>query len=235
MESQWGSETLTDPTRNPNGVPNTGAWLFSGHQAVWVWGAVPDPSEVAKYGDTALTNPNNYPTNGASIPGNPGSPPPPDVAPPVVTDTSNGVAPSLTGNVPQGGNGSNGSTGTDNTGQGASQNINGQPGALPLEAPPSHPAYAVSPGAIRNAETGLLGHIDTQISSYNSLKNSVYQAVTRNLATDPGVLENLHNSMDNLLQNHADVIAAMGGFSKQLDMAGQNYAHADMSSFLPQS
>jgi hypothetical protein len=63
----------------------------------------------------------------------------------------------------------------------------------------------------------------------------VYQAVTGNLATDPGVLENLHNTMDNLLQNIADTIAAMGGMSKQLNIAGQSYAHADISSAVPTS
>jgi hypothetical protein len=236
LVSQWGSETITDPRRNPNGTPNTGAWLFSGHQQVWVWGATPDPNEVAKYGAAALTNPNNYPSNGASIPGSPGSPPPPDVAPPVVTDSSGGIAASLTGDVPPPGGDSSGNPGSQNSeADSGSQNINGQPGAPQPQAPPSHSPYSVTPDAVRSAATGLLGQIDTQVNGYDTLKNAVYQAVTGNVATDPDTFEAIHNSSNILLENYADLIAAMGGLEKQFEIGGQTYAHADMSSAVPQS
>jgi hypothetical protein len=240
LVGDWGSETLTDPTRNPNGVANTGAWLMSAKQAVWVWGATPDPNEVAKYGQAALTNPDNNPYNGASVSGNPGAPPPPDVAPPTITDTSGGVAPDLTGNVPPSGPGAdNGDPGEQNMGTTATQGIAPDGQSTPNQTnqpPPSHPAYAVSPGAIRDTEAGLLSQIDDHIETYNNLKNTVYDAVTSgNLATDPNIYESLHNTMDNLLENYADVVTAMGGLSGQLNSAAQSYTHADMSSALPQS
>src|SRR5260370_36819771 len=181
-QSAWGSETLTDPPCNPNGGANYGAWLFSGHQQVWVWGAKPHPSEVGKYAMAALTNPNNYPSNGAPVPAGSVSPAPPDVAPPTVTDTANGVAPSLTGNVPPSGIGANnGTPGLANMSPvGPSQNIapaSGQPSQPVNQPPPSHPAYVVSPGAIRNQQTCLLNQIDIHIGGYDNLKNSGYQAV----------------------------------------------------------
>jgi hypothetical protein len=214
LESQWGPEAITDPRRNPSGGVNSGAWLQSGHQWVWVWGASPDPSLVSKLGSGALTNPDKEP-NGYTIdpgdPDGPGDPPPPYVTPPTVTDSWNGTAPDVTGNVP------------------------GSTGGPPVKAPPSHPPYMVSPGGIRDVENVLLGQIDERISDYDNLKSAVAAATNQNLYATAAIKEQLVNTMSNLLLNAGDVLALAGNFTNLLNGAAQNYAKADISSEVPQN
>jgi hypothetical protein len=239
LASAWGDTTLTDPTRNPNGVANTGAWLQSGHQWAWVWGATPDPNLVSQLGSSTMTNPDQTP-NGQTVSGNPSNPAPPNVAQPSMSDTWGGVAPDVTGNVPPTGVGANnGEAGQQNMGSDASQNTapNGSPvQAATPQPPPAHPPFVASPGDIRNAESTVIGYVDNQISAYNTLRSAVNTALSQNLAPNPATYSNLQDTANNLLQGWSDVITnGMGGLAGQLNSAAQNYAHADQQSAVPQS
>ena len=217
LVSQWGYEATTDIRRDPSGKPNHGAWVQGGNRGgpgglVWEWGATPDPSLVSTYGAGAVTDPDKVPGTGLSTTGDPAHPPPPDVVPPTVADAWGGVAPNVTGTVPPASDGS----GT-------------------VSQPPSHPPYVVSPGGIRNAENVLLSEIDSEIGTYNDLKAYVAQAQGQNLYSDPGVREQLVNAQDQLLAQGGDMITMAGRFTSMLNQAAQNYAHADLGSFVPQS
>ena len=220
LVSQWGAEAMSDPTRDPTGVVNHGVWENNtpdgGWQ--WVWGATPAPGQVGDRDGpppttAALTNPNQAP-NGYVLPGNPGSPPPPDVVPPTVVDSWNGVAPSVTGTLPPPAAGSTPSQ---------------------VSQPPSHSPYAVSPGGIRNAENTLLGQVDTQIGDYNNLKAYVAASAGQNLYSEGASREELGNVQDNLLLQIGDAIELAGQFTSMLNYAAQNYANADINSYFPES
>jgi hypothetical protein len=240
LESQYGSETITDPTRNPNGQVNTGAWLQSGRTWVWMWGATASASLSSQFGSAAMTNPDATPTGGpvSTPPGAPpaSDPPPPDAAAPSVSESWGSNPPDLTGNVPppSGSGNTPSAPGTTGTAADGSQNIDGASGAAP-EAPPYHPPFTVSPGAIRDAEITVDSATDANIALLNNLESVVSAAKGSNLATDASVLEQFVNTADNLIAAHGQVIKAMGGFTQQLNQAGQNYSYADMQSVLPQT
>jgi len=211
LVNQWGYQALTDNRRDPTGNLNHGAWTpVHGGGWAWTWGANPDPNLAKTYGYDKLSNPNQTPQGAAGT----ADPPPPDVKPPTVADSWGGVAPSVTGTLPPPPAGSNPQT---------------------VSQPPSHPAYVVSPGGIRNAENVLLGQIDTQIADYNNLKAYVANAATQNLYTDGPTHDELVSVQDNLLLHTGDAIELAGQFTAMLNYAAQSYAKADIDSFLPQS
>lgn len=215
LASQWGNDALTNPAENPSGDANSGAWLQSGHQWIWVWGAAPDPTLAGKLPPGVLTDPAHAP-NGWTVPGDPAHPPPPDVVPPTLGDSWSAV-PDVTGQLPPPPGGGSGS------------------GPQTVDQPPSHPAYVVSPGGIRNAEIAIKAESDTQIDDYNNLKAAVAQSDSQNLYTDPGTEEAFHNGMDVVLLQIGDAIELTGQYISMLNYAAQNYAHADIESYLPQS
>jgi hypothetical protein len=218
LVKQYGNGALTDVRRDPNGNLNHGAWVRNGRRGwAWIWNADPDPNLVKKYGKDKLTNPNQDPA-GAQGPGDPNNwehPLPPDVVPPTVADIWGGVAPDVTGQLPP--------------------PPDGSPGAV--DKPPSHRAYLVSPGSIRNAENTLLARTDAQISQYNDLKAYVEQTRSQNIYyDDSGVTEGqLSTTQDRLLQNIADAVELYGQYISMLNYAAQNYAHADVGSFIWES
>jgi hypothetical protein len=223
LASQWGASSLSNPTVDPSGAPGHGAWVQSGQigrsgQPLWnwQWGGTPNPSQASQFGAGNLINPAwNPPGNaGITIPNDPSpaSPTAPDVVPPTVGDVWGGVAPDVTGNVPPA--------------DGSSQTVS---------RPPSHNPYMVSPGGIRNAENVLLGETDSNIAAYNTLKNAVAQSASQNLATDPATTASLASTQDSMLQQIGDALQLTGQFTNMLNSAAQNYAHADIGSFLPQS
>jgi hypothetical protein len=216
LVSQYGNGALTDISRDPGGNLNHGAWRpVHGGGWTWTWGANPDPNLAKTYGNGALTNPNQSPDGGQG-PGDPNNvhhPLSPDVVPPTVVDIWNGVAPDVTGKLSQLPDGS-------------------QP---PVSQPPSHNAYRVSPGSIRNAENQLLARVDGQISQYDDLKAYVEQTHSQNIYnSDSGLTEGqLSTTQDHLLQNIGDTIELCGQYIGMLNNAAQNYAHADIGSFVP--
>ncbi len=226
LVKQYGNGALTDIRRDPNGNLNHGAWGRNGRGGwAWVWNADPDPSLVKQYGYDKLTNPKVDPGGhgwaGRPGPGDPNSsdhPLPPDVVPPTIKDIW-GVAPEVTGQIPPPPDGSQ----------------------KPVSEPPSHSAYRVSPGSIRNAETTLLARTDAQISQYNDLKAYAEQTRSQNIyytddAGDAVMTEmQLSNTQDRLLQNIGDAVELYGQYINMLNYAAQNYAHADIGSFLWES
>ena len=210
LVSQYGNEALTDIRRDPGGTLNYGSWTpVHGGGWTWTWGAKPNPNYAKTWGDDALTNPNQTPQGGGGV----ALPPPPDVTPPDVSDSWNGVAPSVTGTLPP-------------PPDGSSQTVS---------QPPSHPAYAVSPGGIRNAENVLLGQVDAAIAEYDGLKASVAESATQNLYPDGPTRDQIVNAEHDLLLGIGDALQLAGRFVSALNYAAQNYAHADIGSFLPQS
>jgi hypothetical protein len=234
LVKQWGNAALTDPRRDPTGTPAPGAWEYKGRPTgwIWVWGANPDPNLVKQWGKDKLTNPDQTPSgaplppDGSDIPGgqppgipqgqagDPGHPPPPDVVPPTVKDIWSGVAPDVTGQLPPPPDGTTPPT---------------------VSKPPSHPAYFVSPGSIRDAENRLLAEEDAQISEYNDLKAYVAQTPGQNLYSESMPMETLRNTQDVLLLNIGDSIEVVGQYISMLNYAAQDYAHADIGSFVPDS
>jgi hypothetical protein len=217
LVKQWGTAALTNIAIDPSGNLNHGAWIQNnGWQ--WVWGANPDPHWVKQYGQAAMTNPNQSPAGGMG-PGNknsPDYPQPSDVVPPTVTDIWNGVAPDVTGKLPP----------LPNDEQGVA-----------YTEPPIVTTYKVSPGSIRNAESQLLARADITINQYNDLKAYVEQARSQNIYSDSAGASkaNLSSTQDHLLLNIGDAIEVCGQFIGMLNYAAQNYAAADIGSFLPES
>jgi hypothetical protein len=210
LVKQYGYGSLTDIRSDPSGTLNHGAWTPQhGGGWTWTWGANPDPNLAKTWGDGALSNPNQTPQGGGGV----ATPPPPDVTPPDISDTWGGDAPSVTGTLPPP---------PDGTPQTVTQ-------------PPSHSPYVVSPGGIRNAENVLLGQIDTAISQYDDLKASVEQSATENLYPDGATRAQLLAIEHNLLLNIGDALQLAGQYVSMLNYSAQNYAHADIGSFLPQS
>lgn len=273
LAQQYGSATLTNITRNPDGQLNTGSWYQTPLAWKWVPGATPDPSLVGTYGGTELTNPKHTPdgvinrdpnadsgpgawepqslsgtwqwawgmppdpnldpkgfttaqlTNpnqepdGSMGPGNPASPdypPENNVVPPTVTDIWGNTGPDVTGAAP---------TGTPAGGAGAG-----------ASAPPLIPAYKVSPGGIRDAENILLQELNTnQIPSYDSLKDYVAQTPSQPLYSAGMPEAQLSSLQDNVLQQIGDGLGVVGKYAAMFNNAAQNYAHADIGSFIPGS
>jgi hypothetical protein len=214
LVGQWGYEAVTDIRRDPTGHANHGSWSpVHGGGWTWQWGVDPDPNLVKTYGHDKLTNPDRTP-HGAD-PGGLTHPPPPDVNPPTIADSWNGVAPDITGAVPK------------------PPDDGSQP--PPVDRPPHHSAYLVSPGSIRNGENVLLAQIDAQIGDYTSLKNYVAASHQQNIFSDGATREDLINRQDQLLLQIADAVELAGQFTRMLNNAAQSYARADIDSFLPQS
>ena len=219
--------TLTNPQSNPyvtrgsKGGNTPGAWVPQGLSGnwQWAWGMPPD-SNLAPKGTTnaQLTNPNTSP-NGKMGPGNKNSPdypaePYPDPVPPTLTDIWPNGAPDVTGVLP------------------SSQSASGPP----VSQPPTVNPYLVSPGSIRDAENALLGPLgQTYIPDYQSLTAYVAQTPGQNLYSASMTQADLKDTQDTLLQNVGDVIELVGQFTAMLNYAAQNYAHADIASFMPES
>ena len=209
LVDQYGDGAITDVRQDPGGTLNYGAWTpVRGGGWQWTWGAKPNPNLVDDWGEGALTDPGRTPHGG----GGTALPPPPDVVPPDVVDSWGGVAPSVTGELPP-------------PPDGSSQTVS---------QPPSHPAYAVSPGSIRNAENVLLGQIDAEISQYNDLRAFVESASSSNIYTDGATRFQLLNAQHNLLMSIGDALQLAGQFVSMLNYSAQNYAHADIGSFVPE-
>jgi len=270
LVQQYGSNTLTNPDRNPNGQLASGSWYQTPLTWKWVPGATPDPTLAATYGEGALTNPKETPdgvinrdpnadsgpgawepqslsgtwqwawgvppdpnlvppgyttaqlTNpneapdGSIGPGNPASPdypPENNVVPPTITDVWGNTAPDVTGAVPP---------------------PSGSGGAPDNNPVPLLPAYKVSPGGIRDSENILLTELNTiQIPSYDGLKEYVAQTPSQNLYSAALPEAELNSIQNNLLLQIGDTLELTGQFVSMLNMAAQNYAHADIASFLP--
>jgi hypothetical protein len=201
----WGWATLTDITQNPNGDMNIGYWAPQhGGGYSWVWGA--EPPEGLR--DTpGITNPNHVPgghdgdrTGVTTIPR--------DVQVPTLDDSWDGRPPDVTGDV--------------------DLDPNVPPGTV--ETPPDHPPFAVSPGAIRDAETVLTTQIDSAISDYDSMVAAVEAAKTQNLYH--GNKPEVTHTSDQLLLAVADAIHLAGQFTQSLNQSAQMYARADLDSFM---
>lgn len=232
VASQWGPGVLTNPIQAPNGELNQGAWIpavaanapsvtggendgqsttqpveNSNTGWIWEWGATPTASEVAKFGTEKLTNPRQDPSGG---PGVNTDPPPPDVTPPVVTDTWGGNAPVLTGDV-------EGFFPSSASSQGA---------------PPSVQPFRVAPGTIRDQETAILKTNDAATSDNDDLVNFIAWAKQQNLG-NAETMAQLGPVMDNLAEDYANYIALIGNFVSALNMTAQKYVLADKSSVMP--
>jgi hypothetical protein len=208
--SKWGLDAITNITRDPAGNRNHGAWTPShGGGWQWTWGANPDPNLVDKYGKGPLTDPDHAP-NGADTKDQ-NSPLPADVKAPDLADAWHGTPPAVTGNVP-------GATNDSST---------------TVDHPPDHPAFMVSPGSIRNAETVLLQQIDTQINEYTALKNYVQASLGQNLYMEGATHNDFQSIEDHLLLGIGDAVELAGQFTQMLNITAQSYAKADIDSFLP--
>ena len=208
LAKAWGTAALTDIRQDPTGVRNHGAWTpVHGGGFTWTWGADPDPATVHAYGKDKATDPDHTPTGADTKSKN--TPAPPDVTPPTLTDKWGGVPPHVTGDVP----GSSSSTTVDH--------------------PPAHPAFLVSPGSIRNAETVVLSLADQGIVMYNSLKNYVSMSHGQNLYTNGAGWEQIVTPQDRLLLGIGDALELVGQFAEMLNLSAQNYAKADKDSFMP--
>jgi len=210
LVSQWGYSTITNNTQSPAGVENTGSWVPQhGGGWDWLWGDnVPDPNLVRSYGLAQLTDPNHLPGNGNPTTSN--SPTPNDVNTPSLNDTWNGTPPIVNGTLSP--TPTSGST---------------------VSSPPPVSAYVVAPGDIRNAESVVLASTDGLITDYNSLQSQVNAAKTENVYTQTA--GSLIDDQDQALLNVGDALELAGQFINALNNAAQNYALADMNSFLPQS
>ena len=234
LASKWGPGALTNPIEAPDGTLNHGAWIPAdaanapsvtggantgqstsqpvenyGSGWIWVWGATPSASQLAKYGAGTLTNPNRDPGGGKGVNV---TPPPPDVTPPVVADTWGGVAPDLTGAVDP---------------------LDQPPDQTQLKQPPDVQPFKVSPGSIRNQENALLSSNDSATSDYNSLRNDVAGFKTQVLSTDPDTQTAINDTMDNLVYSYANYITAVGQLIAGMNLSAQNYVNADKKSFFP--
>ena len=211
LVKQWGHGAITDVQQDPNGVRNKGSWHLHSHGATWEWGKDPDQSDLRNNTYSELTDPDHLPLySHPNYDGN--KPPPPDVVAPELKDTWGGVAPDVTGKDIVKSNGS----GTPQT----------------VTTPPSHAAYMVYPGGIRDAENTLLADIDRSLAAYNSLKSAVANALPDNLYMANMVGEMTH-TQDRLLLNVGDTLELSGQFTRALNNAAQLYARADLDSFLP--
>jgi hypothetical protein len=229
LTSQWGYQAITDPRQDPSGHLASGAWQQSttgrGGGWVWVWGAQPSASDVQKYGAGKLTDPAKTPSgaaNQAYIP-----PPPPNVVPPTIDNSWDKVprnGPSGTGDTQP-----NDGPAPDLTG--ATSKGDGGGGGQTVSQPPSHRAYVVSPGDIRNAENRLSVALDTQRLNYDSLKAAVASG-GQDLATTGPALAEINNAQNQVLQQIADALEGSGQFMGMLNNAAQNYTRADMDSFI---
>jgi hypothetical protein len=225
LAATYGQGAMTNPNETPDGSPEhsphpdagAGAWVPQAYTGTWVWqwGLSPDPElDPGGYSDAVLTNPDQAP-DGSMGPGNPDSPdypPENDVVPPTLTDIWGGTAPDVTGILPGG----------------ASSPGPGQPAA---SSPPSHPAYLVAPGSIRDAENAGLAALDTQITDYDNLKTYVAQSANQQLYSATLSPVQLKTTQDNLLQNIADTIEACGNFWGMCNYAAQNYAASDIQAY----
>jgi hypothetical protein len=211
LVKQWGHGAITDVTQDPNGVRNKGSWHPHSHGSTWEWGKDPDQNDLRSYSYSELTDPDHFPLYGhPNYDGN--KPPPPDVVAPELKDTWGGVAPDVTGKDIVKANG------------------NGTPQTV--STPPSHAAYMVYPGGIRDAENILLADIDRCLAAYNSLKTAVANALPDNLYMSNMVGEMAH-TQNRLLLNVGDTLELSGQYTRALNNAAQLYAKADLDSFLP--
>ena len=214
LVSQWGYTAITDNRQDPTGVMNHGTWVPTGRGGWnWAWGATPSPDLVSKYGASALTDPNKDP-NGSTRDAPGGTTlPPPLVTPPSVADAWGGQMPDVTGQV-----------NNDGDNQTVSQ-------------PPTHPAFAVSPGQIRYAGQVILEKADVGIQTYDQLQAAVAAAPTDNALPnqydDPSDREMLLNTMNSLTLSAADALRAAGQFAGLYSDTANMYAHADQQSFVP--
>ena len=212
LASQWGTTSLTDIRQDPTGAANHGSWTPEhGGGWAWTWGTNPDPTLASHYPPGSLSDPDHTP-NGADT-HDQNTPPAPNVDPPTVADTWNGIAPDVTGAVPLPPDGGS------------------QPPAP--DVPPVHRAYSVSPGSIRNVETVVLAQIDSQIGDYSALKSTVAASQSQNVYTAEA-REQLISAQNHVLLQIGDVIELAGQYVRMLNNAAQNYAAADLGSFMPQ-
>jgi hypothetical protein len=227
----YGAGALTDSHQPPSGSIDLGSMSASGVGSgawvpvswsgtwTWQWGLSPDPEiDPGNNSNSVLTNPDQSPS-GAQGPGNPNSqnyPAENDVVPPVIADIWNGVAPDLTGVMPP---------------LPSAPGANADADGLTPPAPPSHPAYLVSPGSVRLAENTLLEMLDAQVTSYNNLKSAVEQAPSQQIYSSYMPQSVLGPIMDNALLAIADTVTLAGQLDAICNFCMQNYVLADKNSF----
>lgn len=120
--------------------------------------------------------------------------------------------------------------------------------------PPSHPAYAVSPGSLGDASNEILNQTQQSLNAYEDLKSTVqgggwifwerapFTHFTEQLTGKTVYMTDQHPELtnqiiaveDNLLLEIADSITLAGQFADQLNNAAQFYAKADKASVLPE-
>ncbi len=225
----YGNDQLTDFTHLPGGghnpvydkAPNGGSWVpVHGGGWEWVYGKVPDPNLAKTYGYDKLTDIKKTP-HGANNPAYDPDPPPLDVAPPTLGQPWGTDPPHITGDgLPQ------------------------PSGDAPkVDKPPSHRAYHVSPGSLRNAEIQILTGTQSTEAAYDHVKSTLQSksaaqwfgqfADEQPLATTAYNENKMHSIQDNLLLAIGNILVGVGDYVKAINNAAQSYAHADLESFVP--
>jgi hypothetical protein len=246
VTSKYDPKDDGDPTQDPRGEPNKGAWIPAdasnapsvtggtntgepnanpvenyGDGWIWEWGATPSASQADKYGYGNLTNPNHDPSGGKGVINQP--PPkgstskdPTSLPPPDVTPPT--VTDTWGGNAP------------DLTGAVGSFFPNNNKTKGP---PPTVQPFRVSPGSIRDQELAIIKTNDAGTSDYTDLVSFISWAKQQNLG-DADTMAQLGDTMDNLAYSYSEFIGLVGSTLSLLNDTAQHYVKAEVDSAFSQ-